>query len=175
MMFTAVLVACGLPGASAQTPTTPDPLVQRIKALDHVLFESGFNACDLEPVHEIIADDLEFFHDLGGYNTGRESFMAALRNNICAPTGELKPTRRLVEGSQTIYPLHAGGQLYGAIQEGVHTFHLGHGPNAPLTSTARFVHVWLVSPGADDWRLSEVLSFDHRPPPPPATAEHDPH
>jgi hypothetical protein len=171
MMVTALLLGAGLSSASAQDHTTSDSLTQRVQALDHVLFELGFNACELEPVREIIAEDLEFFHDLGGYNTGRESFMDALRDNICAAAGELKPTRRLVEGSQSVYPLHSGGELYGAIQEGVHTFHLGFGPDAPLTSTARFVHVWLAGPGGDDWRLSKVLSFDHQSPA-PATATH---
>lgn len=144
--------------AAASAPGETD-LEADLAALDARLFEAGFNRCELDGLEEIISPDLEFYHDISGLSTTREAFMEALQRNICSAEGTLKPIRRLDAQSVEIHPLRDNGTLYGAIQTGTHRFYLGREPDAPLTSIARFSHVWLVEDGA--WQLARVLSFDH--------------
>lgn len=146
---------------AASTVAQPEPegLEARIMELDAVLFENGFNDCRLDQLSDIVADDLEFYHDTSGPTFGREPFLEAMRRNICTPTDAGKPTRRLIDGSTEIHPLYQNGQLYGAIQNGEHAFYLGRGSDAPKTSTARFTHLWLLSDG--QWQLTRVLSYAH--------------
>lgn len=137
-------------------------LDQQLKAMDSILFELGFNQCRLDEMAKFIADDLEFYHDQGGVSHSKEEFMNAIRTNICA-NEKYKPIRNLQETSVKVFPLFNQGQLYGAIQQGDHEFYIRE-PNKDLylTSTARFVHLWLWQ--QDHWVLKRVLSFDHQVP-----------
>ena len=45
---------------------TPSPLHKEIMALDSVLFEEGFNGCDLDAVEALLTEDFEFYHDQNG-------------------------------------------------------------------------------------------------------------
>ena len=106
-----------------------------------------------------IADDLEFFHDIGG-TQNKQQFMTAVKKNICSnPDG--KPIRTLTRGSTHVFPLKNNGVLYGAIQQGQHTFHT---TGADLSKTgytnAKFTHIWLLRNGL--WLLKNSLSYDHQ-------------
>lgn len=144
---------------SAFTQDNAPDVESKILALDTILFEVGFNDCQLDRLAGIVAKDLEFYHDLSGPMFGREPFIESLRRNICAPTGDDKPIRRLIENSVEVHPLYQDGELYGVIQTGKHAFYLGRSPNAPKTSTARFTHLWLLRD--ERWLLSRVLSYAH--------------
>lgn len=152
------------PAGAQGGPAEPANVEAQIAELDRVLFHEGFNECRLDALVSIIADDLEFYHDLAGPSFGREPFLDAVRRNICSATGDQKPIRRLDGASVVVHPLYQDGTLYGAVQTGEHAFYLGRGENAPLTSTARFTHLWRLDAGT--WSLSRVLSYDHRVPEP---------
>ncbi|MEA1940643.1 MAG: DUF4440 domain-containing protein [Pseudomonadota bacterium] len=140
----------------------PEPDLDAMFAdLDRRLFHVGFNACDLEETAGLVTEDLEFYHDQGGVTHGRAAFLQTVEQNICSREEPLR--RDLVAGSMRIEPLRSDGELYGAIQFGVHTFTILHADGSEtLTGEADFAHLWLL--GEDgEWALSRVLSYAHRP------------
>lgn len=113
--FALLLYASG----KAQVSDTTS-LFKTMKHLDSLLFETGFNKCQVSVYDNIVSDDLEFYHDVGGITSGKAAFKASIQNNICNNSDQ--PKRRLVKGSMQVYPLYKNQQLYGAIQEGRHVF-----------------------------------------------------
>ncbi|MEM7186506.1 MAG: nuclear transport factor 2 family protein [Bacteroidota bacterium] len=136
-------------------------LYKTLKANDSLLFEEGFNKCRLEAFEHLIAEDLEFYHDLSGITRSKESFIETFRRNICG-NPEQKPRRDLIPGTLVVYPLYNQGELYGAIQQGTHRFYQP-APDGSSTpgSTALFTHLWLKND--DGWEIKRVLSYEHRP------------
>ena len=139
------------------------PLFLELKQQDSIFFERGFNRCDMTYLEQAVAQDLKFYHDQGGYQD-RKSFLENTRKNICADLTK-KPIRKLDESSLEVFPLYNNGQLYGAIQHGIHHFYIREtGKEDFWTGTARFTSVWLQENGT--WKLSKVLSYDHHEPRP---------
>lgn len=136
-----------------------DPLFISLKQQDSIFFERGFNNCDMDYLEQAVHKDLVFFHDQGGFQD-RAVFFENVRKNLCADPNK-KPIRKLVEGSLEVYPLYDNGQLYGAIQNGVHKFFIREPGKADIpTGIAKFTHLYLLED--DKWMLKEVLSFDHK-------------
>jgi len=134
-------------------------LFKTLKIQDSVFFERGFNQCDIEYLENVVADDLKFYHDQSGFQD-RKLFFENTRKYICGSSDQ-KPIRKVEESSLVVYPLYNNGKLYGAIQHGEHHFYIREkGKEDVYTSSARFTHVWLLENGV--WKLSEVLSYDHR-------------
>lgn len=149
---------------SAQVARSSE-LYKTIFSKDSLLFDVGFNTCDISQFEKLVSENFEFYHDKGGITSGKPAFIQSIRNNIC--NGSYKATRRLVPGSMEVFPLYNNGQLYGAIQNARHRFSESTDkiPEHP-TSTARFTHLWLLENG--EWKLIRSLSFDHIPAPKPA-------
>jgi len=142
--------------AFSQVNTT-DELYKTAKKLDSLIFDVGFNQCDLSHYDSIISNDLEFYHDKGGITSGKEAFTASIRNNICG--GPNKVRRELVPGSMKVYPLYNKNVLYAFIQEGEHDFaELGQGKWIK-GSRAKFTILWLLEDKG--WKMKRVLSYDH--------------
>lgn len=136
-------------------------LFQTIKAKDSLLFNLGFNNCDIKQFVELVSEDFEFYHDEAGTMQSKKEFIESVENGICKLN--YKSRRELVAGSVAVYPLKNKGVLYGAVQTGEHRFYaLEKDGSEHLTSEAKFTHVWLIEAGA--WKLSRALSFDHRVP-----------
>ncbi len=129
--------------------------------LDQILFEKGFNQCQLSLIEPIITEDFEFYHDIAG-TQDKQQFMQAMKNNICS-IKTAKPIRKLVTDSLQVFPLKNNGKLYGIIQQGEHEFFLQES-NASLrkTSIAKFTNLWILE--NDQWQLKRALSFDHQKP-----------
>ncbi len=134
-------------------------LYKTVLALDSQLFELGFNQCKLETTATLVDDKLEFFHDKSGMQN-RAEFLLAMKNNVCGnPEG--KPVRTLVAGSTKIFPMENNGELYGAVQQGEHRFHLkGTDLRKAGYTIAKFTHVWLLKDGK--WTLKNAISYDHQ-------------
>lgn len=131
-----------------------------LKKNDSLLFEAGFNNCEIEAFEHLIAEDLEFFHDKGGLTTNKEDFLKNVKNNICSSPSK-KPIRKPDAESMQVYPLYSNGKLYGAIQKGKHYFYIKEpGKELYQTSTALFTHVWILED--ENWILKRVLSYDHQ-------------
>ncbi|SDD24067.1 MULTISPECIES: nuclear transport factor 2 family protein [Kordiimonas] len=161
ILLFAVLMAGVSFGAHAQVSRDSE-LFTTLKALDDALFERSFNQCESAVLENIVSDDFEFYHDSGGFENSKASFIETVEKNICSNPAQ-KPIRKLVEGSLEVFPLYGNGVLYGAIQRGEHEFYIREA-DKPLrhTSSARFTHVWIKE--GDSWMLKRVLSYDHYSP-----------
>ncbi len=145
----ALLALVALVSLPARGAEAVDPMRQAVERLDTELFDA-YNHCDLEKFGSLLAEDIEFYHDVDGLSTGRAAIVEAVKNNICG-----KVSRELVPGTMEVYPLGH----YGAVEIGVHRFHHpGHDDTQPV-GEARFVHVWHFVDGR--WELARVISFDH--------------
>ena len=95
------------------------------------IFFYAYNQCDslLEAYATYYADDLEFYHDQGGFSNSKKDVVEATRKNICG-----KVRRDLVPGSVEVYPI-AG---YGAIEIGFHRFTNNQNPPGTGPPIARW-------------------------------------
>lgn len=133
-------------------------LYQLLQQRDHLVFDVGFNACHLLPYDSIISDDVEFYHDKGGIEMGKATFIASVKNNICG--GGYKMKRSLVDSTLQVFPLFHKKILYGAIQQGQHDFYVLENQVWRKSGSALFIHLWLLEDGI--WKLKRVLSYDHK-------------
>lgn len=133
-------------------------LFKIIAAKDSILFERTFNNCEIEKLDLIIAEDLEFYHDVASIQN-KAAFVNAVKNNICKNSGSRK--RNLVAESLEVFPLRNNGEIYGAIQTGKHTFQEKHQGILKTVGIANFTHLWILE--NKQWKLKRVLSFNHLP------------
>ena len=140
-----------LRSASAAAPGFEE-IFAKISALDARLF-GAFNARDLPAFESFFTRDVEFYHDKEGL-TRFDQIMDTMRKHF---SEDARTRRELVEGTLEVYPL--GG--YGAVELGVHRFYTTEkGQPEKLTATSRFVHLWQEKDGV--WKISRVISYDHR-------------
>jgi CubicO group peptidase (beta-lactamase class C family) len=134
-------------------------LFRVLKMKDSLLFQLGYNNCDIQQFGELISDNFEFYHDEAGMMSSKTTFISSVRDGLCKLP--YKPSRELEESSLKVYPLQKNGVLYGAMQTGTHRFYAVE-KNKPkyLTSTAKFTHVWMLMEGA--WKLTRAYSYDHK-------------
>ncbi len=126
---------------------------------DSLLFNVGFNTCDIIQFENIVSNDFEFYHDKGGAVKSKSDFLDDIKSGIFDL--DYKAIRKLDRSKIEIYPLYTNGVLYGAIQNGIHRFYaLEVGSELYLTSVAKFCHLWLLE--NDEWKLSNSLSYDHK-------------
>lgn len=88
--------------SNAQVTESSEPFSE-LEEKDSILFDQGFNECNLTATESLISEDLEFYHDVSGVQN-KEDFFKATRENICSG-GPQKPIRKLVEGSLNVFPL----------------------------------------------------------------------
>jgi len=143
---------------SAQTEKSTE-LYQIIKEKDSLLFNLGFNNCDISQFKNLVSEKFEFYHDQSGITNSKLAFINSIQNGLCKLN--YKPKRVLVENSLEVYPLKNNGTLYGAIETGIHHFYtIEKDSSEYLTSIAKFSHIWILENG--NWKLSKGLSYDHK-------------
>lgn len=120
-----------------------------LKKADSLLFDVGFNKCYLPQVEQLVADDIEFYHDRDGITKSKEKFIASIKDNLCN-SGKNIIKRELDKSSFKVFPLYRDGKIYGAIQNGSHSFG---------QTQAEYSHLWLIQ--KNEWKLSRVLSYNH--------------
>lgn len=135
-------------------------LYKTIISKDSLLFDVGFNTCDISQFEKLCSDDFEFFHDKDSISY-KEQFIINLKNGLCFSPEKYQSRRELVEGSTKIYPLFKDKKIYGVIQIGVHNFYETiAGQNESFASSADFTHIWLIKNG--HWKLTRSLSYNHK-------------
>jgi hypothetical protein len=138
-------------------------IFKELKVKDSILFEISFNKCQLEAINNLIAEDLEFYHDKGGIIDSKSKFIEVMKNGICDKSNDYKSRRELAEGSLKVFPLYNNGNLYGALQTGVHRFFESYKSEPEKAgSTALFSHLWLRE--NEEWILKRIISYDHKMP-----------
>ena len=149
VLLVGMLLGSLLSGPRAQSSATPQSLFDTVQSLETKLFDA-YNHCDLTTVSSMVAEDLEFYHDVTGFSAGRQSLLDGLKENICG-----KVTRELVPGTLEVYPI----AHYGAVEIGVHRFH--HPGDPTNIGEAKFITLWQNEDGV--WKITRALSFDHHP------------
>lgn len=158
LILFSLLFCFTLNGLYSQVAASSD-LFRILKVQDSLMFEVGFNTCDITQFEKLISDDFEFYHDKYGIIASKADFITGIRDGLCKM--DYRARRELVVNSLEVYPLENNGVLYGAIQTGNHRFYaLENDKPEYLTSVARFTHVWLLGNG--EWKLSRGLSYDHK-------------
>ena len=143
--------------------TESSELSQLLKTQDSLLFHAAFDTCDEAIMSSYFTEDFEFYHDRSGITEGKEAFMAGFRANCAARVaGRPQPSKRfLVPNSLQVYPMKNNGELYGAIQHGMHEFEfLNENGEYQKGDIARFTHIWILEDGK--WKIRRELSYDHQ-------------
>lgn len=144
--------------ANAQVEKSSE-LYKTIKEKDSLLFNIGFNNCDIIQFKKLVSDNFEFYHDQSGITSSKIQFIKSIENGLCKLN--YKPKRVIDEKSIDIFPLNNNGVLYGAIQTGTHSFYaIEKNKEEYLTSVAKFTHLWILENG--NWKLSKGLSYNHK-------------
>ncbi len=126
--------------------TKESVLYKTLKAMDEKYF-TAYNNCDMKTQAEIIAEDVEFYHDQGGLSTSKTEILESIEKNICG-----KVTRELVEGSMEVHEI----KDYGAVVLGLHKFYNNQEPNA-LSKPSQFVGIWRKK--NEDWQMTRIISL----------------
>ncbi len=141
-----------------------DPLHLELEQKDKELFRAAFDTCDTKVLEQLFTEDFEFYHDKGGLTEGRETFVGRFAEG-CAQRDRKAPQpakRILVPESLEVYPLYRNGELYGAIQHGIHTFEfLNEKGEYQKGDIAKFTHVW-IKDEEGRWKVRRELSYDHQ-------------
>jgi len=141
---------------TAQT-SKDSALYQTILQQDSLLFNVGFNTCDVSQFQKLLSENLKFYHDKDGISD-KSKFLFNIKNGLCKNPDTRQVKRFLIKGSTQVFPLYKDGILYGAIQNGENFF--AENPLNP-SGIAKFTHVWQLENGV--WKLATSLSFDHQP------------
>lgn len=132
-------------------------LYKTIISKDSLLFDVGFNHCDIKQFEILLSENLKFYHDKDGISD-KTKFLFDLKNGLCKNPETRQVNRFLIKESTEIFPLYKNGVLYGAVQKGEHMFSEKRESQAGI---AKFTNVWQLENG--EWKLTTSFSFDHHP------------
>lgn len=128
----------------AYTPASTE-LYNTIVKMDSIYFDT-YNHCKISKMDSLTADDIEFYHDRGGFSHSKKDLLASIQKNICG-----KVTRILTPGSIEVYEIPG----YGAVQFGYHSFRNINEPGESHPS--KFVTLWRLKDGK--WQITRVISL----------------
>ncbi|WP_339835035.1 serine hydrolase [uncultured Flavobacterium sp.] len=131
-------------------------LYKTILAKDSLLFNIGFNHCDIKQFENLLSENLKFYHDKDGVSN-KTKFLNDLKNGLCKSPETRQVIRVLVKESTEIFPLYRNGILYGAIHNGEHLFYES---KVAEPGIAKFSNVWVLE--NDQWKLQTSLSYGHK-------------
>lgn len=140
---------------SAQVSKNSD-LYKTILSQDSLLFDVGFNTCNISQYDKSLSEDFKFYHDKDGISD-KTKFLFDLKNGLCKNPETRQVKRSLVKESTEIFPLYRNGLLYAAVQNGAHIFSEKRESQAGI---AKFTNVWEIQNG--EWKLATSISFDHK-------------
>lgn len=134
-------------------------LYQTILSNDSLLFNVGFNTCDITQFEKLLSESFEFYHDIDGISN-KATFLSNLKSGLCGNPSQYQARRELMPESTHVFALRRDGKIYGAIQEGIHQFYETQaGQPERFGSVARFTHIWLLENEA--WQLAQSYSYEH--------------
>ena len=122
--------------SKAQVDKNTD-LYKTILSKDSLLFDVGFNTCDIKQFENLLSENLKFYHDKDGISD-KTKFLIDLKNGICNNQANRQVKRFLIKESTEIFPLYKNGVLYGAVQNGEHKFLKSEKAKLELRSSLTF-------------------------------------
>lgn len=126
------------------------------------LFWFAYNTCDTLTISDFYTDDVEFYHDKGGFSKGKDNVVASFKKNLC--TDKFRLRREALDSTVKLFLLKNSDTVYGAILSGEHFFYvLEKDKKERLDGWAKFTHTWILQDGA--WKMTRILSYDHKPAP----------
>lgn len=143
MLFSGLVLTMNLSMAQVDSNSA---LYQTLKKMDSTYF-TAYNTCDLKTQAEIIAEDVEFYHDQGGLSTSKKELLESIEKNICG-----KVTRELIEGSLEVHEIKG----YGAVAMGLHKFYNNQEPDA-ISKPSKFIGIWTQQNG--NWQMTRIISL----------------
>ena len=162
LLFALSLAASASAPVASPAIALPEPaaLTAQIAARDAEFFQLFFEGCDPARVRKMLADDVEMYHDKGGFVWRGADGAVADYAKSCEERkkpGAWRSRRELVRESLRVDPVPG----HGAIEDGVHLFYerKGDGPEK-LAGRARFTQLWTLGPDGA-WRLARIFSFAH--------------
>ena len=159
-IFRCAAIAMLLVPAFSHAQAAPQGWDAEVRQFDQAYWDA-YNKCDVNALVAMTADNLEFYHDLGGNMNGKAQFATAMKNNICGnPSARVR--REAVADSIHVYPMLANGKLFGALIEGRHQFfNYAAGRAEVPADRGRFTQLLVLKDGK--WKVSRVFSYDHLP------------
>jgi hypothetical protein len=127
--------------------TVSKQFYDNIVYLDSIFFDA-YNHCNMAVMDSLISQDLEFYHDKGGFSNSKKETIEAIKKNICG-----KVTRELLKGSIEVYQINN----YGAIEIGFHGFHNNQEKEPGMTHFSKFINIWRLQNGK--WQITRVISL----------------
>lgn len=131
-------------------------IYKTILSKDSLLFNIGFNTCDISRFEKLLSNNLNFYHDKDGISD-KTKFLFDLKNGLCKSPETRQVQRFLVKESSEVFSLYKNGILYGAIHNGKHMF---SEKRESQPGIAKFTNVWQLENG--EWKLATSFSFDHQ-------------
>jgi len=131
-------------------------LYTTILSKDSLLFNVGFNHCEIGQFENLLSENLKFFHDKDGVSD-KTKFLFDLKNGLCKSPETRQVKRFLVKESTEIFPLYRNEILYGVIHNGEHLFYESIESQPGI---AKFSNLWMLENGK--WKLATSLSYGHQ-------------
>lgn len=157
----AAVALFALPHTASAAPAAIQADIQAdIHAADAAYWQA-YNNCDYKALNALTAEDVEFYHDLGGITRGRADLTGSVRDHICSHVDASIRRDAAPQETQT-FLLRRGNDVYAALVTGQHHFvrvMKANGAAVP-TEDARFSALWLKQDKG--WKLSRVISYDHQ-------------
>ncbi|MGN6508706.1 MAG: nuclear transport factor 2 family protein [Chitinophaga sp.] len=161
--FFSPFFACIVCALSTTAQDNSEQLTQLILKKDS-LFWHAYNTCDTKASAAFFSDDVEFYHDKGGITLGLTNLVQSLKDGLCKQPDEFRLRREAVPGTVHVFPLSKNDVFYGAVISGEHYFYINQkGKPEYRDGWAKFTHLWLKQ--NVEWKMTRILSYDHRPAP----------
>jgi ketosteroid isomerase-like protein len=118
---------------------------------------AAYNRADADALNAWLADDVEFYHDLGGTVFGKKALSAV---NDGMKTAQVTLRREAVAGTIDFHPMRKGDTVYGVLVTGEHQFYRRvKGQPEQLVARAWFSNLMLLK--KKRWRVARIYSYAH--------------
>jgi hypothetical protein len=106
-----------------------------------------------------LAQDVEFYHDLGGSLLGYD---ALSKVNAGMDNSKNRGRRVIVPNTLRVFPMRNGPDIYGALVMGDHDFFSTEsGEIKTRVLRSSFTHLMLLKDGV--WKVARIFSYNHQP------------
>lgn len=156
-----VIISIFIATVAAMAPVMADDLnvnwEAQVKKIDDVYWHE-FNFGNSASLNSHLAEDVEFYHDLGGTVLGYD---ALAKVNAGMDSTKNRGRRVIVPDTLRIFPMRRGPDIYGAIVMGEHDFFSTEsGKIIKKTFRSSFSHLMLRKDGV--WKVARIYSYDHQ-------------